>query len=69
MSEGDKTAYVKCVQDGRLLRTYDFLCPASGAGWTAPSDAHLINQAKTNLTSEGLAKPPYTGIKFEISFR
>lgn len=57
--------FVECKADsGALLRTYDFTVTKE---ISAPLDeAQLIDEAKNNLTSEGLARPPYTGIKFRI---
>lgn len=63
----DLTIYVDCLRDGRLIRTYDFLCPASLAfPPLPPADEKLILEAKSNLTTERLATPPYAGIKFQV---
>lgn len=63
----DITIFVDCSRDGNVIRTYDFLCPASSAAPPVlpPSD-HFIEQAKTNLTNERLAVPPYAGMTFKI---
>lgn len=62
----DTTIYVNCLRDGKVIRTYDFLCPAT-LGPSAPqSDEQLILQAKTSLSTEGLAAPPFEGIKFQV---
>jgi hypothetical protein len=64
---GDVTIFVDCMRDGELIRTYDFLCPASQAGPPVlPPDESFIVQAKTNLSYERLAAPPFAEIKFVI---
>ena len=57
--KGDTTIYVDCLRSGELIRTYDFLCPAT-LGPSAPSaDEQLVAQAKENLSNERLAAPPF----------
>jgi hypothetical protein len=63
---GDTKIYVDCLRDGKLIRTYDFLCPASLAAPASPDGEELILEAKGNLSTEGLAIPPYEGIKFKV---
>jgi hypothetical protein len=64
---GDITIFVDCMHDGKLVRTYDFLCPANLAGPPVlPSDEYFIEKTKTNLSNERLAAPPFSGIKFVI---
>jgi hypothetical protein len=58
--------YVDCLREGKLIRTYDFLCPASQAVPATPDGEHLILEAKGNLSMEGLANPPYEGMKFRV---
>jgi len=63
----DITIFVDCKRDGEVIRTYDFLCPASQASPPVlPPDDHFIEQAKTNLSNERLAAPPFAGMKFII---
>ena len=62
----DITMYVDCLRDGKLIRTYDFLCPASLASPATPDGEQLILGAKGNLSMEGLANPPFEGIKFRV---
>lgn len=63
---GDTTIYVDCLRDGKLIRTYDFLSPAT-LGPSAPStDEQLILQAKENLSTERLAVPHFEGITFRV---
>lgn len=63
----DITIFVDCMLNGKLVRTYDFLCPASLAGSPVlPPDDHFIEEAKTNLSNERLAAPPFSGMKFVI---
>ena len=63
---GNTTIYVDCLRDGMLIRTYDFLCPATLGPSAPPADEQLILQAKDNLSTERLAAPPFEGIKFEV---
>jgi hypothetical protein len=63
----DITVFVDCLRDDKVIRTYDFLCSASlAAAPVVPPNAHIIEQAKTNLTNERLAVPPYAGMTFRI---
>ena len=59
------------ISDGRLVRSYDLPSPIplDARRATQPSDQELIDQAKTGLANEGIAGPPYTGIKFEVMRR
>lgn len=63
---GDTTIYVDCLRDGKLIMTYDFLCPATLGPSAPPADEQLILQAKGNLSAERLATPPFEGIKFRV---
>jgi hypothetical protein len=63
----DITIFVDCMRDGKIIRTYDFRCPASlGAPPVLPPHDHFIEHAKTNLSTEQLAAPPFAGMKFVI---
>jgi hypothetical protein len=62
----DLTVFVDCVRGNEIIRTYDFLVPATLAGPPIPDPDKLIMEAKTNLTNEHLATPPYDGINFNI---
>ena len=57
--------FIECIAaSGAFLRTYDFTVTKE---IDAPLDERqLIDEAKNNLTLEGLARPPYAGIKFRI---
>jgi hypothetical protein len=65
-----ETIWVRCYRGDSLLRSYDFGWPESlnPAADTRPSGQGLENEAKTNLTTEGLAWPPYDGMKFVIEY-
>jgi hypothetical protein len=60
--------WVHCYKGGTLLRSYDFPVPATlnDAAVQLPANASLEAQAKTNLTNEHLAWPPYAEITFKI---
>ncbi len=45
-------------------RTYEFITTPL-RGQTTDHNA-LIEEAKSNLTTEGLAKPPYAGVIFKV---
>jgi hypothetical protein len=62
----EATVYVDCLRDGKLVRTYVFLCPASLAAPALPDGERVVLEAKENLSTEGLAKPPFEGIKFTV---
>jgi hypothetical protein len=61
---------VNCIRvsDGTIIRSYDFPSPIplDPRRTSPPADQELIDQAKTGLTNEGIAGPPYTGIKFVV---
>jgi hypothetical protein len=65
-----KTVWVHCYQGITLLKSYDFgvPVPADERAFRLPTREHLEAEAKTNLTTEGLARPPYTGISFKIDY-
>jgi hypothetical protein len=59
--------FVDCFSVDTIIRTYEFGCPVNAAGVASqPSNEDLISEAKSNLTCEKLAKPPYDGIKFVV---
>ena len=61
---------VHCYQGDTLLRSYDFGVAetANDAALRLPTREGLEAEAKTNLTNERLARPPYDGIKFKIDY-
>jgi hypothetical protein len=61
-----RTIFVDCFRDGTLIRTYDFLCPATVGPTTPPRDEELISLARTNLSNERLATFPFDGIRFVV---
>jgi len=65
-----RTIWVHCYKGGTLLRSYDFGVPETlnDAAVRMPTKESLEDQAKTNLTNERLAGPPYDEIRFEIEF-
>lgn len=63
----DATVFVDCIRQGKLLRTYDFLVPATiGAPPAMPPTEHFIGEAKHNLSVERLAAPPFNGFTFKV---
>lgn len=63
---GGMTIFVDCFRAATLIRTYDFLCPATLGPTTTPRDEELILEAKNNLSTEQLAQPPFDGIRFVV---
>ncbi|HEY3638775.1 MAG TPA: hypothetical protein VGK90_11540 [Rhizomicrobium sp.] len=58
---------VDCSFTGRVIQSYEFGCPVPADGLPAiPNNADLIEQAKSNLTTERLAAPPYEGWSFAV---
>lgn len=58
---------VNCLgRDGKLIAAYQLPHAKTHDPSVPPSSESLIADAKTNLTNEGLARPPYDGIKFDI---
>jgi hypothetical protein len=61
---------VNCIRisDGMIIRSYDFPSPIplDPRRTSPPAGQELIDQAKTNLTTERIAFPPYPGIKFVV---
>jgi hypothetical protein len=62
-----KQVYVKCWCGTQLLATYPLGVVGSAVSPPIlPDRDELITHAKTNLANDGLAGPPYDGIRFEI---
>jgi hypothetical protein len=57
---------VNCRRDGKLIASYPMGYGETAGPSAPPSHESFINEAKTALTNDGLARPPYTGIQFEI---
>jgi len=55
---------VECWKNGKLLQAYPFTVPGSLAAPPTPIWSNLVEEAKGNLTADGLAIPPYDGITF-----
>jgi hypothetical protein len=63
-----KKALVDCRRNGQSIRTYDFGLPESSGLTALPSKQELIDVAKSNLTTERLAFPPWADIEFEVYY-
>ena len=57
---------VNCRRDGKLLAAYQLGYAVTLGPSALPSRETFISEAKMNLTNQGLAFPPYTGIQFEV---
>ena len=61
------TKVVYCLRDGKVIGGPYRVSYARTLGPTSPPlSERLIAEAKANLSSEGLASPPFEGITFEI---
>ncbi len=67
-----RKVFVDCVKDGSLIATYPFSYDETLAlldKTPPPHSSGLIEGAKTNLTDERKAFPPYEGIEFKIRYQ
>lgn len=63
----NRTVTVECWRGGQLIASYDSVLTGTlAAPPPAPDKEQLINDAKTQLTNDRLAFPPYTDIEFRI---
>jgi len=58
--------FVDCFRNGRLLVSYEFGEPVGLIPGKPASDESLRDEAKSNLTSDRIALPPYDGFTFNI---
>jgi hypothetical protein len=63
---GVKRVDVDCVRDGQIIASYDFGYGETLGPSARPDHRSLIEEAKSNLTSEDIAFPPYAGIEFKV---
>jgi hypothetical protein len=65
-----EVVWVHCHRDGVLLKSYDFGWPESQnpAADVRPSRQSFENGARSNLSMQRLAFPPYDGITFEVEY-
>jgi hypothetical protein len=61
-----KQVRVDCVRDGQVIASYDFGYGETLGPSVPPSHQALVAGAKENLTSLGVAFPPYAGIEFKV---
>jgi hypothetical protein len=60
------TKVVYCLRDGAVIASYPLSSARTVRPSSPPSGETLIKEAKTNLSTEGKASPPFEGITFEI---
>jgi hypothetical protein len=62
--------WVHCYRGGKRIASYDFgiEIPLDPRGAKPPSQPDFEKMAKDNLTSLGLARPPYMGISFKVEY-
>ncbi len=63
-----KTIWVDCIRDAKIIASYDFGYGVTAGPSALPAQEGLIGEAKTNLTSMGVATPPYAGITFKVRY-
>jgi hypothetical protein len=63
---GLKRVFVDCVRDGQVVASYDFGYAETQGPSMPPNHQSLIAEAKTNLTNQAIAYPPYAGIEFKV---
>jgi hypothetical protein len=64
--------WVHCFWEGKdtPFKSYDygFELPLDPRGFQLPPKEYFEDQARTSLTNEGLARPPYKGIRFHVEY-
>ncbi len=65
---GVKTVMVECFRDAKVLKSYDFGYGETIGPSAPPEREGVIAEAKFNLVSQGLAKPPFAGITFNVRY-
>ena len=63
-----KKILVDCRRNGESIRVYDFGWPIGMVPGPPPDRNSLIDEAKSNLTTERLAFPPWEDIEFEVYY-
>jgi hypothetical protein len=59
----NRSVYVKCWLGSQVLASYEFLMPATKAAPPVIQPDTPIAEAKSNLTADRLAYPPYDDIE------
>jgi hypothetical protein len=65
------TAIVTCSRNGVVIKEYHFLVPETldDSRMAGPNNQELIDQVKSQLTTDGLSDPTQWGhIKFTVSY-
>jgi hypothetical protein len=63
-----KKIFVDCRRGGKLIASYEHGWPIAVLPVPAPDRKLLIDQAKSQLTTDRLASPPYDDITFEVRY-
>ncbi len=63
-----RRAFVDCWGGGKIIATYDFGLPQAILPGKSPDNAELIEEARSQLTNDRLAFPPYDGITFKVRY-
>jgi hypothetical protein len=61
-----KQVFVNCLRDGQVIASYQFAYGETQGPSQPPNHQRLIAEAKTNLTTQGIAFPPYAGVEFKV---
>jgi hypothetical protein len=60
------TKIVDCMRDGKVIASYPLSWARTRGPSPPPPRKKLIDEAKSNLSVERKAAPPFEGITFEI---
>ena len=63
---GVKQVIVECKRGQEIIARYEIGVPISIGPTVPPPDSEFVDHAKTNLTNQRLAFPPYTDITFNV---
>ena len=63
-----KKIFVDCSRGGKIIASYEYGWPIGLLTSNLPDRQPLIDEAKTQLTTDRLAAPPYDGVTFSIRY-
>jgi hypothetical protein len=68
MRAGVTKIFVDCRRDGKLIASYEYGLPIGLLPGTPPDTRSLIEQSKSQLTTDRVAFPQYDGITFRVRY-
>jgi len=63
-----KKIFVDCWRQGELIASYEYGLPEGRLPGAPPERQSLIDQAKSQLTTDRKASPPYQGITLDVRY-